>query len=414
VYCIGMGTAHELQAAGELAADGAAGATGLAQQLHEAIAERSFRANAPARAIHDAIATVAYAGVRGSLRAGARLGAAAVAHARPQDAQALSRSPRGRLATGALNGWIGDRLEAGGSALAVRMAVRRRGEDVAPERDALRAAFPGATGSIVVFVHGLCESDEAWRLRRDEPTYAERVRADLGITPLVLRYNTGRHVSDNGRELAALLDDVVAAWPVPVERIALVGHSMGGLVARSACKLAADDGRAWPALVRSVVCLGSPHLGAPLERGAALAAHALWKVPEARPVATLLRTRSAGIKDLRYGALAEEDWRDRDPDAWGPDECADVPLPDGVRHHCVIATLRASDEGPFADLLGDLLVPPWSASGRGRTGGRSIPFAVEDSAHLPGVSHIGLLQHDAVYERLRDWLTPAAELPERI
>src|SRR5262249_52161113 len=145
--------------------------------------------------------------------------------------------------------------------------------------------------------------------------YGARLRSDLGFTAVDIRYNTGRHVSENGRSLAGKLEALVAAWPVEVEQLALVGHSMGGLVARSACHLAAERGDVWVGRVRHVVSLGTLHMGVPLEEAVHVVAHGLSAVPETRTFGAFLRRRSAGIRDLRRGSLVDEDWRDCDPDA---------------------------------------------------------------------------------------------------
>ncbi len=135
----------------------------------------------------------------------------------------------------------------------------------------MRRAYPNAKPRVVVFVHGLCETDDAWKGIPARPTprhvpYGHRMEIELGYTPVYLRYNTGRHISENGRDLALLLEDLVRAWPVPIHEITLVGHSMGGLVARSACHYGADS--ACVAKVRHVFTLGTPHRGAPLEQAA--------------------------------------------------------------------------------------------------------------------------------------------------
>ena len=221
----------------------------------------------------------------------------------------------------------GDRIARDHAPLALGMDLRVDGEP---------------TGRVVVFVHGLCETDAAWRLGGG-PTYGDRLREDLGHTPVYARYNTGRHISDNGRTLAAALEALVDEWPVEVEELVLVGHSMGGLVARSACHYAERDGLRWTAALRHVVCLGSPHLGAPLERAAARGSHWLAKLPEAAPLARLLTARSAGVKDLRYGACLDEDWEGIDPDAWGPDGCGEVPFLPSATYSYVGATLDARE-----------------------------------------------------------------------
>jgi hypothetical protein len=400
----------ELGALAELATDGFGGAVTRVQELHEAIARRSFgptgAASAAPRAAHDAIAGAVYAGVRG---AGALLGAGLARGIRAAGGgPRLSEDPRGRLAQGALNGLLGDRLEADGSALAVPMGVRVRGRDVACDSAGLAVAFPGATPRPVVFVHGLCEDDVAWarRARRHGGTYATRVVPDVGGTAVTIRYNTGLHVSENGRRLAALLEALVAAWPVEVEGLALVGHSMGGLVLRSAGHAGAEAGHRWPGLVDTTVSLGTPHLGAPLAQAAHLAVWALGAVPESRPFGALLRTRSAGIRDLRHGCLLDAEWEALDPDALRGYTRADVPLLPSARHHVVAATLARSPGHPLARVVGDLLVLTPSAHGlQGRR--RVIAFEEDSCRHVGGHDHFDLLNSPALDDLLRGWLSAA-------
>ena len=162
---------------------------------------------------------------------------------RPRPQRPLSATLPGGIGLAVLNGLIGDRLERDGSPLQEPMSVRVGGLPVAPDRAALAQAFPQATPRLVVFVHGLMGEEHGWRLgrRQGREDYGSRLARDLGCTPLYVRYNSGRHISENGRSLADLLDAIVAAWPVEVDEVALVGHSMGGLVARSACYRAALD-----------------------------------------------------------------------------------------------------------------------------------------------------------------------------
>jgi pimeloyl-ACP methyl ester carboxylesterase len=320
------------------------------------------------------------------------------------DGRALSSSPRGALVVGALTGLMGDRLESERSDLHEPMAARLGGRAIALAPTALRAAYPDATGRIVVFLHGLMESEFSWRAGAgpDGTTYGSRLREELGLTPVELRYNTGRHISHNGLELADLLEGLVAGWPVEVERVALVGHSMGGLVARSACHQAAERGDDWVGRVRHVVSLGSPHMGAPLAQGVHWASAALHAVPETRPLASFLRRRSAGIRDLRQGSLVDADWRDCDPDALRAEACQEVPLLEGATHCFVAATVLPNPRHPVSRLVGDFLVLEDSASGRSRT--RRIPFEAEHGLVIGGTHHIALLNHPEVYDRLRVWL----------
>jgi pimeloyl-ACP methyl ester carboxylesterase len=390
----------EIRAASDLAGRALAGTGTLIRDVHAAIARRAFAAvgpgGEPARVVHDGVSEVVYGGVRATLRALPSGAGTVLARSAPMDAPSLADSPRGSLALAALNGAIGDALHLEGSELALTTTLRHRGTDVDPDAPAIEGAGP----RIAVFVHGLGETDTAWRLRasRERPGYGTCLRRDFGHAPFELRYNSGRHISDNGRDLAGLLERLVAAWPVPVEEIVLVGHSMGGLVARSACHYGQLDGQRWTAAVRHVFCLGSPHLGAPLEKGVNVLGWALGHVPETRPVARIVNGRSAGIKDLRYGACAEEDWCDCDPDELLTDRCTDVPFLPHATFYFVAATLN----GRTGELLGDLLVRYPSAAGAGRK--RRIPFALVDGHHLRGLTHFDLLNHPAVYEQMRGWL----------
>jgi hypothetical protein len=177
---------------------------------------------------------------------------------------------------------------------------------------------------------------------------------------------------------------------------------MGGLVARSACHRGSEDGADWVGRVRHSVSLGTPHMGAPLEQVVHVLSAGLAALPETRPFANFLRRRSGGIRDLRQGSLVDGDWRDRDPDALRAEACAEVPLLEGATHCFVSATITRSDRHPLGRLLGDTLVLRPSASGRSRT--RRIPFDEELGAHLGGTHHFALLNHPAVYEKLRAWL----------
>ena len=237
----------------------------------------------------------------------------------------------------------------------------------------------------------------------DSRSYGERLHEDLGYTPIYVGYNTGLHISVNGRTLAGILDLLHDQWPVPVTELVLVGHSMGGLVARSACHYGAEEQHRWTDAVTRVVCLGSPHLGADLEKGVNAASWALAKLPETRAIATFLNARSDGVKDLRYGACLDDDWRDADPDEFLRDRCREAPfLPHAIYHY-----VSTSVTPPLLGMLaGDHLVRPKSAAGVGKS--RRIPFAADHGLTLTGLNHFDLLNHPLVYAKLREWLSQSA------
>jgi pimeloyl-ACP methyl ester carboxylesterase len=408
----------DIRAVGELAGDGLAAGGALIAEMHAGIASRPFGAlglaAAPARVLHDGISRAVYGGVRGGLRLLAQSGAALAATGSADAGPALDCTPAGSLALGTVNGLWGDRLTERRHALAYDMAVRRGGASVPLTPEGLAAAYPDATARVAVFVHGLFGDDDNWRLfplrgaRAGRRTYGERLYDELGYTPVTLRYNTGRHISENGRALARLLDELVASWPEPVAEIVLIGHSMGGLVARSACHY----GGAWTDRVRHVFSLGSPHLGADLEKGINVASWALRRLPETRALSTLLNARSVGIKDLRYGACVDEDWRDcEDPDEFLRDRCTEVPFLPGAHYYFVGCAVM---DGPVGSVLGDLLVRTPSASGRGNGRGRRIPFPAEHGHELSGLTHFDLLNHPAVYAQIRTWLSASADAPRQL
>jgi pimeloyl-ACP methyl ester carboxylesterase len=324
----------------------------------------------PVRIAHDAIAAAAYTGTREATKAALTAAALTASAAVPGDAPALSESAGGRRLLGALNAAVGDRLERAGSPLAVPMSLHSAG---------------GVTGSrVAVFIHGLGQTEEAWLLHTDRHVpYGSRLEAELGYVPVYVRYNSGRHISENGRELAELLERSIAHG---VGEIALIGHAMGGLVARAACHYGA--GSAWARRVRHVVMLGAPHSGAPLEQVAATAGAVLDRLPETRAVATAIDQRSSGIKDLRRGYLVDEDWRE--------DSSHDIPFLAGARHYFVSADLN-------------LAVPRRSAWGR--RGREPMQFPAEHYVEVAGVSHYDLLNHPAVYAQLHWWLCSRRALP---
>ncbi|MBO0677828.1 alpha/beta fold hydrolase [Mycolicibacterium sp. S2-37] len=400
----------DIRSLGEVAGEGLSVLNDVVHGMHTGIAGRVFATIGPVarpvEMIHDAIAHTVYAAVG---LAGQRIpdavGALAAARAGTDTDAPLDEKPAVAEAIAALNGIYGDELAERGNTLAHPMAVRVNGRHIELTPQAVAAAFPDATNRIVVFVHGLMQTEASWcrspraEVDADPRPYGERLHDDLGFTPVFVRYNTGLHISTNGHDLDELLAELTAAWPVPVADIALVGHSMGGLVVRSACHYASGYQRRWATSVRQVVCLGSPHLGADLEKGVNAASWALARMRETRAIARFLNLRSDGIKDLRYGALLDEDWRDGNPDEFLKDRCGEVPfLPDASYHF--VATSAAPQA--IGAVFGDVLVRPYSASGRGKT--RRIPFEESNGLVMAGLHHFDLLNHPEIYDRLRHWL----------
>ncbi len=385
---------------------------GTVRDMHRAVASRAFRATRLVggrvpESVHDAAATSLYGAISGFLRVSS---AGVRAMATRGIGRPVESTRRGRQIVAAVNGLIGDELRMLDDPQAIVMAVRKDGVDVPVTGWQVAEAFRGGSSHLVVFLHGLCEDDESWSLgeRTRGATYPTRVQAETDGTPVMIRYNTGLHVSENGKHLDVLLQQLVEAWPVAVTRITLVGHSMGGLVARSATNHATASGQSWHHLVRDVVCLGTPHGGAALEKVAHLGSRALRLLPETRPFSTILESRSAGIVDLRHGYISNDEWEGQDlTGQWGLDRIAAAPLP-RADYYFVASSLGASERHPLSSVLGDVLVHVSSATGVTRKG----PIVQgARSEYVPSAHHFALLNHPRIADLMVGWLNDRASDP---
>lgn len=309
------------------------------------------------------------------------------------ETDALPRREREALRS-VLNGVIGDYLAETANPLAIPMRFRTGGRPLTLEREALCARLPDAGPRPLILLHGLCMNDLQWQ--RDGHDHGAALARDAGFTPVYLHYNSGLSIAVNGRLLALQLEQLCDAWPVPIHSLSLLGHSMGGLLARSALHFASTDALRdlrWPKRVRHLVCLGSPHHGAPLEAAGHLIASLLGATPFASPLGRLAQRRSAGIKDLRKGNLT------------GSVHHA-IALPDGPYCFAVAANLKAANPKAATHLLGDGLVSGSSALGRHRHAARRLAFPPEHQAVIHTTGHLGLLSSVAVYRQILRWLNP--------
>jgi len=309
------------------------------------------------------------------------------------------------LAIGALNGTVGDYLARTGNGLATSMAFMHGGAPLALDPAALARAFPAPSARVVVLVHGLMNTEHVWgRPDEDDASatdYGSRLARDLGFTPLYVRYNSGLPIPDNGAALDALLTALVAAWPVPLTELLPLGYSMGGLVVRSACHAAATADRPWLTRVTRAVYVGTPHLGAPLERLGRVVSKVLHTVPDptTRLIADIADLRSQGLQDLGDADLRHEDRARRRATVSLRDPRHPVPLLPGIRHYLAAGTLVSA---PWAAaLFGDTVVPAPSAT----AADSGIPAS--QVRLFPGTSHIALAQHPGVYDQLHAWLREA-------
>lgn len=326
---------------------------------------------------------------------------------RPANAAALL----GDAALGLVNAAIGDHLHATTSGLDLSMQLRAGDRYLAPTREAFTAALPEATGKVVVLIHGLGTTEWSWCLEarryHGDPTanFGSLLAADLGYTPLYVRYNTGRPIADNGERFARLLEDVLQAYPVPITELTILGHSMGGLVTSSACHYAEAHDLRWADALSRVFYLGSPHQGAPFARFGHLVTETFASVdlPATQIMARILEKRSAGIQDLSHGRITDDSWLAPHPLARET-----LPLPHAA-HHFISATITRDPEHPLGQLMGDLLVQVPSASGPST---HEHLFPIEtDVQTYGGVWHHQLQNHPAVYAQIKSICAGAPATP---
>jgi len=376
----------DLRGATRLACDATLGLTDLVERMHHTIQLAHPPFGISRAGATRGVTGLVYRSIRGVTRLvgrGLDAGLAPIGALLPDGETSETREHW----VSAVNGVYGDHLERSGNPLAIRMSLRSGGRLLDPA-DPL-ATLGEATGRILVAIHGLCLNDLHWT--RDGENRIDATAAACGYTAIHVRYNSGRAITDNGRDLAALLEHLHAHWPQPLREIALAGHSMGGLVARSAAHHGGLAGHAWLASLRRMLFLGTPHHGAPLERGGQLLDYLMELSPYVAPFTRLGKARSAGIGDLRYGNVSG-------------DEQAFVPLPEGVECFAIAASLGKSRGRVTDRLVGDGLVPVASALGHHRDPARTLAIPAERQWVGREMGHLELLGRPEVYQQVGRWL----------
>ncbi len=399
----------DLQAAVRLATQATTGVIGIAEGVHQSVRRKL---GLPAGIENDRTGGLTgqiYRGIRGvtELVGHGLDGALATLLPLLDDPSTHPEPSPGREAVlAALNGVMGDRLLAQDNPLAQRMELRLAGQALPMDRPApLRERLAGASPHLLLLAHGLCMNDTQW-LRNGHDHGAFLAQA-IGCTPVYLRYNSGLHTSINGRELAGQLERLVLQWPA-LESITVLGHSMGGLLARAAVFYGRQMGHRWPTQLKHLIFVGTPHHGAPLERAGHGVDVLLSASPFTLPFTRLGMLRSAGITDLRHGHVLDDDWQGRGRFDSPHDHRVPLPLPEGVACFAVAATL-APQRGLLAErLTGDGLVPLRSALGQHDEPARRLVFARDSQRTVYRTGHLELLSSAVVAQQLVQWLAPSA------
>lgn len=393
---------QDLRGACRLAIEATKGVTGLVEAMHHAIAGGPAMLGRPLEGATRLLTAPVY----GSIRAVADVVGAsidvALSQLEPLVGELPSR-PEQEAVLAALNGVLGDYLDETENPLAIEMKFRHDGKRLVLETGALQTALPHAGGKLLVLVHGSSLSDLQWNRRGHD--HGAALARDLGYTPIYLHYNSGLHVSTNGRAFAARLEDLVTEWPTPLDELVILAHSMGGLVARSACHYGVLAHYTWPRVLQKLIFLGSPHHGAPLERAGNWVDLLLGLTRYSAPLARLGQIRSAGVTDLRFGNVLDEHWEGRDRFEHGRDRRTALALPAGVECYAISGTTASQ---PCAKLPSDGLVPVDSALGRCERAELTLGFPDTHQWIAFGTGHLDLLDKPEVYAKIKSWLDAAS------
>ena len=390
----------DLRGAGGLTIDAVTGIVDIVESLHHTISSSSGMLDAPDQSRTKGITGMVYRNIR---TVTGLVGDGVDALLSPLGSMLGEKesSPGREAVLAALNGVLGDHLVARNNPLAIPMQFRRNGKPLNDQ--ALSELIQQSNGRLAIMVHGAFMND--LQFNRNGHDHGTALTRDLGIEPVYLHYNTGLHISENGRNFSNLLETTIGHSSQPAALI-IITHSMGGLVARSACHYGKISGYSWLNSLQKIVFLGTPHHGAPLEKGGSWINMMMEISPYSAPFSRLGKIRSSGITDLRHGNVVDDDWQGRDRFEVSEDLRAPVSLPEGVQCYAIAAATSKESNKLRDDLVGDGLVPINSALGRHKRAELNLLFPETHQWIGRNMNHLDLLDHPEVYETIIKWLKP--------
>lgn len=402
----------DFQGYGQLAINAVVGITDLVEAMHHTILSLPMPLGKPGTKPTTGVHAAVYKGLEGSsalvygtirritIAVGRGLNST-LEYFHPERDPVDSSSERTAMIS-IVNGVLGDHLHAHGNPLTLGMTFRQDGIPLELTRPALASAIASPSARILVLLHGHCMHEMQWR--RNGHDHGQVLAAENDYTPMYLRYNTGRHISENGRCLAGLLEELIKNWPTPVQELCIVGYSMGGMVARSAFHYGKEAGHDWVPRVKKLFFVGTPQHGSMLEQAGNMVDKALELSPYSHALSRLGKIRSAGTTDLRHGNLIDEDWAGQDRFAHARDQRHISQLPKNVKCYAIAATIAKEPGEVWGQLVGDGLVPLKSALGKHRDKNRSLNMPAEQQRVFYGMSHLALLDSQAVCAQLQQWI----------
>jgi len=393
-----LNPSSDLRGAGSLTIDAIKGITDLVESMHHTITSLGGVLGDPGQQRTTGITGMVYRNIR-TVTELVGSGIDSLLDKLSLIIEEKESSPEREAVLAALNGVLGDHLVARNNPLAIPMRFRRNGKPLSEQ--ALSEAIQQSNGRLAIMAHGTCMSDLQWN--REEHDHGAALARDLGFVPLYLHYNTGLHISENGRDFSDILETIIDQSPQPVS-LFIVAHSMGGLVARSACSYGKLSDHTWLNRLQKLIFLGTPHHGAPLERAGNWLESILQISPYSAPFSRLGRIRSAGVTDLRHGNILDADWKGRDRFEPSGDQRTPVPLPNNVQCYTIAATTGKEPSKLGDDIIGDGLVTLDSALGRHKNPNFNLLFPEAHQWIGRNMNHFDLLNHPDVYETIKNWL----------
>jgi len=392
----------DLQGLTTLIIDATVSVTNIAEELNHQIIHPPYLPSNPIQQAISGVSSIVYNSIRGTTKLIGRGITGGLSQLAPERSIGISFQQKETILS-ILNGVIGDYLNREENPFAIPMQLKYQGKGIPLQPKAIQTIYSKPNGKILLMVHGLCMDDLQWN--KEGHDHGQRLAKAFHLSPIYLRYNSGLHISENGQHFNVLLENIVNNWPVPIEEITILAHSMGGLVTRSAYNYGTMEEKSWTKHLKKIIFLGTPHQGAPLERVGNHVDLLLDSMPYTRPFARLGKMRSAGITDLRFGLLVEKDWRDLDRFENNIKQATMLPLPATVDCYAIAASMEDKVSLTPLEQVGDGLVPIKSALGQHENTTQSLQFKPKNTAIFYQTNHLELLNNLEVYQKLKQYLS---------
>lgn len=394
-------TSSDLQGLTRLITDATIGITDLVEAMHKRVVHPPLLPSTPIQHLITKIAGITFKNIRWSTRFIGNGTDKALGKLTSLLGE-IEASEKREAIRSVLNGVIGDHLEKNENPLKIIMQFRHQAKAISLDNKTLKKTYPTINGKILLMVHGSCLNDIQWT--RKEHNHGTLLAKELHKTPIFLNYNSGLHISTNGQEFNELLEKLVLHWPVPVEELVIIGHSMGGLVSRSALYYGEQQQKSWTKHLKKIIFLGTPHHGAPMEKAGNFLDVILEATPYAKPFARLGKIRSAGVTDLRYGNLLDEDWQNNDRFKMQGDQRQNISLPEQVECYSIAGIAGKESGSKSSQLIGDKMVGVKSALGQHKNPTKNLHFKKENTWIVYESNHSELLSNPKIYTKIKSWM----------